>query len=154
MTNIINQNIAYAKICVKILFEWRKFMRTSSVDAVILEILSKEKTHLTSNQVHEKIRGQFPTINFSTVYRALERLTRQGHISVSDMGTGAVVYESREGEMHHHLVCQKCGRVLTIGNEDVYGFFTTLQDKNHFTIATNHLILFGTCENCSKINGN
>jgi Fur family transcriptional regulator, ferric uptake regulator len=50
--------------------------------------------------------------------------------------------------LHHHLVCQKCGHVMTIGHEEVKEFFTAVQDKNHFNIVTNHLILFGICEIC------
>lgn len=123
-------------------------MRASSVDQIIIETLSKEHTHLTSLQVYEEIRGRLPAVNQSTVYRALERLVDNGKVSVSDMGTHAAVYELLADGLHHHLVCQKCQRVMTIGHEDVEAFFDALQEKNHFHIVTNHLILFGICESC------
>ncbi|HTX80404.1 MAG TPA: transcriptional repressor [Longilinea sp.] len=123
-------------------------MRTSSVDLVILETLGKEHVHLTSHEVYERIRSQLPAVNASTVYRSLERLAKTGKISVSDMGTGSEVYESLADGMHHHLVCQSCGRVITIGHEDVRNFFDIIQKKNDFNISTNHLILFGTCKQC------
>jgi len=126
-------------------------MRTSSVELVILETLCHEHAHLTSHQVYEQIRGRLPAVNPSTVYRALERLANEGKISVSDMGIGSAVYESVRSEIHHHLVCQKCGRVYTIDDEEVRNFFTTVQQKNNFQINTNHLILFGLCENCQKL---
>lgn len=128
-------------------------MRTSSVDQTIFELLSHENAHLTSNQVLEEIRGNLPAVNHSTVYRSLERLVGQGKVSVSDMGTGSAVYELVSGERHHHLVCQKCGKVITIGDDDVLRFFTSLNEKHHFNIATNHLILFGTCSNCLQKDG-
>lgn len=124
-------------------------MRASSVEHIILEILSAEQDHLTSLQIYERIRPRLPAVNPSTVYRALERLVRQGKVSISDMGTGAIVYESLANGRHHHLVCQKCGRVLTVQDEAIREFFSTIQAKYHFSIATNHLILFGTCEDCS-----
>jgi Fur family transcriptional regulator, ferric uptake regulator len=123
-------------------------MRTSSVDLIILETLSKEHAHLTSHEVYKHIRSQLPAVNASTVYRSLERLASTGKISVSDMGTGSEVYESLADGMHHHLICQSCGRVITIGHEEVKDFFTTIQQKNKFVIQTNHLILFGICEQC------
>lgn len=129
-------------------------MRTSSVDQTIIELLSHEHAHLTSNQVLEEIRGRLPAVNHSTVYRSLERLVGQGKVSVSDMGTGSAVYELVSGQRHHHLVCQKCGKVITIGDDDVLHFFTSLNEKHHFEIATNHLILFGTCGNCLQKDGN
>lgn len=123
-------------------------MRTSSVDQIILETLSKEHAHLTSHQVYEEIHGRLPALNQSTVYRSLERLVESGKVSVSDMGTGADVYELLADGLHHHLVCRKCGQVFQITNDDVSEFFSILQRKNHFQIVTNHLVLFGVCENC------
>jgi Fur family ferric uptake transcriptional regulator len=125
-------------------------MRASSVDAIILETLAKEDTHLTSHQVYEEIRQRLPAVNPSTVYRALERLANSGKISVSDMGTGSAVYETLTDGMHHHLVCQKCGHVSKLSHEDVQKFFATIQQKNHFEIHTNHLILFGICSHCQQ----
>ena len=123
-------------------------MRTSSVEQVILEILSSEHSHLTSLQIFELLRDRFPALNQSTVYRALERMTKDGRISVSDMGTGSSVYEGVSIGRHHHLVCQTCGAVQTIQDEEVSRFFTALRDQYRFKIVTNHLVLFGICENC------
>jgi len=123
-------------------------VRTSSVDQKIIEALSREHAHLTSLQVYEEIRQYLPAVNQSTVYRALERLVNNGNVSVSDMGTGSAVYEIVADGQHHHLVCQKCGRVITIGDEQVQEFFSTIQARNRFCVVTNHLILFGVCANC------
>ncbi len=123
-------------------------MRASSVDQIIIETLSQEHAHLTSHQVYAEIRERLPAVNQSTVYRALERLVNLGKVSVSDMGTGSAVYELLTEGIHHHLVCQKCGRVVTIDHEEVEEFFAAIHHKHHFEIVTNHLILFGICEKC------
>ena len=128
-------------------------MRASSVDQIILETLSKEHAHLTSHQVYEEIRERLPAVNQSTVYRALERLANNGKVSVSDMGTGSAVYELLADGVHHHLVCQRCRQVITLDHEEVQNFFEDIQLKNHFKIATSHLILFGICETCQKGDG-
>jgi Fur family transcriptional regulator, ferric uptake regulator len=123
-------------------------MRASSVDQIILETLSKEHVHLTSHQVFEEIRQRLPAVNQSTVYRALERLVNCGKVSVSDLGTGPAVFELLTDGLHHHLVCRSCHQIMTIGHEEVQGFFTAVQSKHHFDIVTNHLVLFGLCESC------
>lgn len=123
-------------------------MRASSVEKVILEILAGTHDHLTSLQVYEAIRGRLPAVNPSTVYRALERLVQAGSVSVSDMGRGAAVYELLGQGMHHHLVCQMCGQVTLLDNEQVQKFFALIEKNSHFQVATNHLILFGCCQNC------
>jgi Fur family transcriptional regulator, ferric uptake regulator len=126
----------------------RSHMRASSVEQVILETLTKENLHLTSNQIFEQIKVRLPAVSPSTVYRALERLAKAGKISVSDMGTGSEVYESLTEGMHHHLVCQRCGSVTTISHEDVSRFFGSIEAAHQFKITTNHLILFGLCSAC------
>jgi Fur family ferric uptake transcriptional regulator len=126
-------------------------MRASSVDQFIIETLSTEHAHLTSHQVYEEIHDRLPALNPSTVYRALERLVKRGQVSVSDMGLGSAVYELVESNPHHHLVCQQCGKVETIGNELVGEFFYEISTKFDFKLATNHLVLFGQCGECKKL---
>jgi len=123
-------------------------MRTSSVEKKILETLSNENAHLTSLQVFNEIRKNLPAVNQSTVYRALERMVKRGVVSISDMGTQSAVYELITDRLHHHLVCQICGNVITIEHEEVKSLFTELQNKYNFDIVTNHLVLFGTCSQC------
>lgn len=124
-------------------------MKTSSVDALILELLNNQQ-HLTAHQVYEELRPNLPAVNPSTIYRALERLANSGKVSVSDMGTGAAVYEKVTGGVHHHLVCQKCKQVITIDHEMVSAFFEQVEERYKFKVATNHLILFGVCAHCSS----
>ena len=123
-------------------------MRTSSVDQIILEILAGENAHLTSQQIYQQIRQRLPAVNHSTVYRALELLAVAGKVSISDMGTGAAVYELVGSGPHHHLVCQNCGSVQTIDHEMVGAFFRSLEQANQFKILTRHLVLFGVCQGC------
>jgi len=125
-------------------------MRNSSVAQAILQTLNREQSHLTAQAVYEQIRGQLPAVNPSTVYRALERLGEAGEISVSDLGTGAAVYEAVAEGVHHHLVCQKCQRVFTLEPEQVARFFRTVEKREHFKVLTNHLVLFGVCEACQQ----
>ncbi len=125
-------------------------MRQSSVDQIIIEILSNKNTHRTSQQIYEEIRDRLPAVNPSTVYRALDRMVEHGTVSVSDIGQGASVYEIVTNDLHHHLVCQKCGKIITVGQEQVEDFFLTIEKKYNFKIVTNHLILFGICGDCQK----
>jgi Fur family ferric uptake transcriptional regulator len=127
-------------------------MRASSVNNAIIDVLELNSSHLTAHEVYEQIRGRLPAVNPSTVYRTLERLANSGKISVSDMGTGSAVYEALSSGIHHHLVCRRCGRVDTIGHEEVLAFFRMVEEINQFQVSTNHLILFGLCSDCKGEN--
>ncbi|NMB87419.1 MAG: transcriptional repressor [Chloroflexi bacterium] len=123
-------------------------MRASSVNTAILELLGQEHTHLTAQAIYENIRERLPAVNPSTVYRALERLTHAGKISVSDMGSGAAVFELVSNKPHHHLVCQNCGKTMVLPHQSVAPYFDAIQAATGYKIYTNHLILFGCCPDC------
>ncbi len=128
-------------------------MKTSSVDQIILKLLSNEHAHLNSQQIFQELKTILPAVNHSTIYRSLNRLVNNGQVSVSDMGTGSAVYELVSDHIHHHLVCQQCNRVITITSDEVQKFFDQIEDQYQFKIITNHLVLFGVCDECiSKVN--
>ena len=123
-------------------------LRLTSARAIILEILNADKKHWTIQEIYKEVKGRLPSINISTVYRAMEYLSNNGLISVSDLGWSTPVYESVSEEVHHHIVCQECGNVSDLSHEAVQDFFDTVSRVHRFSIRTNHLILFGECEKC------
>ena len=123
-------------------------MRASSVDLAILDLLNQQDKHLNALEIYQHIHLRLPAVNPSTVYRSLERLAHSGKVSVSDLGTGAAVYEISGSEAHHHLICQCCGQVLPLDSIEVRQFFTRIEAASQFHIVTNHLILFGICASC------
>jgi len=128
-------------------------MRTSSVEQLILELFENhpaEEAHFTAQEVYTQLKPRLPAVNSSTVYRALERMTHAGKVSVSDMGTGAAVYEVVGRKRHHHLVCEGCKKVITLEDEIVQPFFDDLVQRFQFNVTTNHLVLFGYCQTCQQ----
>jgi len=125
-------------------------MKASSVDQIIIEFLQQNSQHIVSNQIYEQIRSRLPAVNRSTVYRSLDRLVNQGKISVSDIGTGALVYELVDIGRHHHLVCHECHHIIEISDDDVAPLLTKIEQDSHFQILTNHLILYGVCPGCQS----
>lgn len=125
-------------------------MKSSSVEFAILELLESNDQHLKANEVYQHLHPRFPAVNRSTIYRALERLAHQRKVSVSDIGTGAAVYQKVTVGMHHHLVCQKCSQVQTIDHAAVGVFFEQIENHFGFKVDTNHLVLFGECAACKE----
>jgi Fur family ferric uptake transcriptional regulator len=128
-------------------------MKSSTVQHLILDLLSEEHTHFTAKEIYNHLKPRLPSVNPSTVYRALERLTRAGKVSISDMGTGAAVYEIVGSSPHHHLVCQGCHQVITLDNNIVQPLFDDIAQRLAFQLTTNHLILFGYCQACVLLRG-
>jgi Fur family ferric uptake transcriptional regulator len=125
-------------------------IRLTSARKAILDELENYQTHLTANQIHENLVERLPSINLSTVYRSLEYLVDHDLISISDMGVGSPVYERKQGEPHHHLVCLNCKSISDLSDEIVQQFFNQVEHKYRMELRTSHLILFGICEHCKE----
>lgn len=123
-------------------------VRLTSARQAILDELKEAQRHLTALDIHQRLQDRLPSLNLSTVYRSLDYLVENHLISISDMGLGSPVYERVDKGIHHHLVCQKCGRVIELSHETVAPFFQSIAVDLDFKIRTNHLVLYGVCQEC------
>ena len=125
---------------------------------VILEVLSKEKKHVSAEEIFLKVHKKYPDIGLTTVYRTLNLLTEIGLILKFDFGDGKARYELSSGpekeEHHHHLVCTNCKRVIDYRDfieEEEKLFKKTekvLTDKYNFKITDHFVRFYGLCEEC------
>ena len=125
-------------------------IKMTSARQFTLDELQNADTHLTAIQIHEKLKDKLPSLNLSTVYRTLDYLVEKLLISVSDIGLGSPVYEPVSAEIHHHLVCLKCHRIMDLEHEAVADFFEKIKNEMDFKILTNHLVLYGHCTSCQE----
>jgi Fe2+ or Zn2+ uptake regulation protein len=83
-------------------------MRNSSYKNNILKMLSKK--HLLSvAEIREEVGG-----DFSTVFRNLESLVKEGIIKKVVVSKDSVMYEKVSANPHDHFVCDDCGTVEEI----------------------------------------
>lgn len=90
-------------------------------------------------------------INFSTVYRNLEMMAREGLLATVRRDNGTSVYELCHHHHHHHLICTDCGstRCIDICPMD-------LIDKSvweGFAPMNHRFEIMGICPECLKKSG-
>jgi len=67
--------------------------------------------HLTTADVHALARLHQPRIGFTTVYRALNRLSRLGLVSEVRVPGADMTYYETPVDPHAHFRCETCGRI-------------------------------------------
>ena len=77
---------------------------------LILEAVRRAETHVTPEQVYDRVHRQQPTISRATIYRTLDFLCEVRLIHALYWG-GQMYYEIAGDEPHHHLICRTCGGV-------------------------------------------
>ena len=80
----------------------------------IAEFLSKSKNHPTVDEIHRHIQERYPTMSVATVYSTLELFKELGEIQeLSIRKRGKACFDPNP-DIHHHLLCRKCGRILSM----------------------------------------
>ena len=115
---------------------------------MILRALRHAGGHVSAAQIAEQVRGEYPFVDVSTVYRTLDVLKRMRLATSTDMGGGDVVFEWAPEEPHHHLICSACGYVEEIGNHYLESLESGVRRDFGFAPDMHHFAIFGLCRDC------
>lgn len=101
---------------------------------------------MSAEEVCRLVQEQFPHVNISTVYRTLELLVELRLVRETRLGPTCRLFEVEEEVRHHHLVCDACGRVVHLHDEDLSALPETLLYAQGF--AVRELTIHGACVDC------
>jgi Fur family ferric uptake transcriptional regulator len=106
--------------------------------------------HATPEQICEQVQQVAPSLNLSTVYRALDVLEELGVVSHSHLGHGAPAYHSAGHADHIHLVCQRCGLLDEADVRHARPLADAVARGHGFETDLGHLSLHGVCRSCRE----
>lgn len=112
----------------------------------VIELLGSEDCALTALEIDERL----PDAGRATVYRALEQLERLGLVRRVDVGGDSAAYERVDpsGHHHHHIVCERCGRVIAFEDERLEKAIVALAKRPDFKVSSHEVTLRGECARC------
>src|SRR5579883_3446935 len=82
----------------------------------IVRLFADDETHPTAQDLFERLRPEFPSMSFATVYNTLDALARAGLAGIVRLPGkrgDAARFDPNTGP-HHHAVCDGCGAVLDL----------------------------------------
>lgn len=124
-------------------------MRLTTQRQIILEELSKVKSHPTANEVYDLVRKRLPRIGLGTVYRNLELMAESGIILKLEVGGTQKRFDATT-ELHYHIRCMDCGRVDDIELPVQYQINEAASENTSYEVFSHHIEFSGTCEQCSS----
>lgn len=113
----------------------------------VIEILEKSDAPLDATEIHSKLFKKGVRKDPVTIYRILDKLATENLIKRIEFQEGKFRYEI-SGEDHHHLVCDKCGRICDITICPIESLEKTIYKTEHFLVKRHTLEFFGLCRNC------
>ena len=78
----------------------------------------------------------------------VQTLKDRGAVAQTDLGKSGVVYQVIGCELHHHLVCLRCGRVIDIEDQVMDALREQLRREHAFEPRIDHMAIFGLCHDC------
>lgn len=103
--------------------------------------------HPTADEVYECVHSEFPSISKATVYRILNRISEEGEILHLQIPGGADRFDTTLCA-HHHLKCNKCGKVCDVDVPELDGIEKRIKEENGFSIGGYRLVFSGLCSDC------
>jgi Fe2+ or Zn2+ uptake regulation protein len=122
-------------------------LRVTPQRQAIFTLLQANTAHPTVESLYEAARADMPTISLKTVYQTVHDLEAMGEVSLLDLGTGRVRVDPNVEEVHHHLICTRCGAVRDT-SLDIDGVRIQADSKERFVVEAIEVNLRGLCEVC------
>ena len=126
--------------------------RSTKQRQAILAVFADDHVHLSADEVYLKVRSTQPNISLGTVYRNLDRLTKQGFLTQFTLADGSRKYEKNTSH-HHHLVCIDCGETKNIPGCPLERHIENCSKENAYQIVRHSLEIYGYCPNCNSKSG-
>jgi len=113
--------------------------------------LSTVARQVTAQELYERLRRHDPRIGRATVFRTLEALVAAGVARRLEQDGHVYGYVACRPEHHHHLACDRCGRVEEIDEGYVAPVAERVSLDLGFTIDDARMDFYGRCSRCAAL---
>ncbi|MDY5965032.1 MAG: Fur family transcriptional regulator [Peptostreptococcus porci] len=128
------------------------FKITPQRRAIIEVLIENENSHLSTEEIYDKVRVDCPEIGLATVYRTMQLLDEINGISKLNLDDGCTRYEinfeGEENHHHHHLICKNCGTIIEVKEDLLDAIEEKVENTYKFEIKDHDLKFYGLCGKC------
>ncbi len=126
--------------------------RRGGARRAILELLDEQTCALSAVEIERTLLERGREVSRASVYRVMDELEEIGLVQRVEIGQGIVRYEPvREGPgHHHHLVCDRCGRLQPFTDEGLERAIKRLSERLPVQVSEHEIVLHGACESCAE----
>lgn len=122
---------------------------------LILKLMEKSNgEHMTADSIVESLKNDGFAVGKSTVYRHLEKLTKEGVVKrfVMHDGESACFQYVGDGcaKNHYHLKCSVCGKLFHVDCEYLDKVADHIFKHHGFILNEESTVLYGTCADCAR----
>ena len=116
----------------------------------VIELLATKPCALSAVEIEDELRASGRPTGRASVYRVLDLLVEHGLVERLEVGDGQARFERShpDGEHHHHLVCDRCGRLVAFDDPGLERAIGRLSERLGVRIDSHDVLLRGACQRC------
>ncbi|MBA2632067.1 MAG: transcriptional repressor [Chloroflexi bacterium] len=116
---------------------------------LVADALAAVGRRVTAQDLYDRLRRRDPRIGRATVFRTLEALVVAGVARRLEQDGHVYGYVACRPEHHHHLACDRCGRVEEIEEAYITPVAERLAADRGFKVDDARLDFYGLCARCA-----
>jgi Fur family ferric uptake transcriptional regulator len=132
----------------------REGYRLSGPRSAVVETLADLGCSVTAKEIADRLHERGEDVGVASIYRTLDLLDRLRLARRVDAAEGVARYEPIDpsGDHHHHIVCERCGRVTAFEDRDLEAAIEQLSGRVEYSIDAHDVTLRGECPGCRSRN--
>jgi Fur family ferric uptake transcriptional regulator len=126
--------------------------RRGGARQAILELLDEQACALSAVEIEQALSARRREVSRASVYRVMDELEAIGLLQRVEIGQGIVRYEPlRHGPgHHHHLVCDRCGRLEPFTDDGLERAIRRVSDRLPLRVSEHEIVIHGACDTCTS----
>jgi Fur family transcriptional regulator, ferric uptake regulator len=124
--------------------------RRGGARTAVVELLGRKNCGITAAEIEEELQGEGSSVSRASIYRVLEELDELRLVQRLEVGQDFARYEPllASGDHHHHMVCERCGRVAPFSDEGLERAIERASERVRFRVGGHEIVLRGLCADC------
>lgn len=124
-------------------------LRPTKPRVVLMRFLQEQREHYTPYQMIESMRQHGNEFSIATLYQNLHILTDAGLLKRFVAPDGVARYDANLGD-HHHLVCERCGRIVDVELSSPVAAQPTSHNESleGWQVISSNVEFLGVCTDC------
>ena len=127
-----------------------KGLKMTSQREIIFRVFFESESHLTIEELHERVVKLDPAIAYSTVWRTMKLICDIGLAEKKYFGDGVVRYDRVTSKPHGHLVCRECGSTEEFFSTEINRLLEDKAEESGLRPDELRVEVIGVCLKCRE----
>ena len=125
-------------------------LRNGGARRAVVEHLGVQPCCKSAQEIFDGIRERGGRVGIASVYRAVEQLVELDLVQRVELGDGIARFEPShaDGDHHHHLVCDDCGKVEPFSDPGLERALEQTASRLAYDMRGHEVVLHGHCDDC------